>query len=185
MDAVLDEAVLVFRERGFHATSLNDLIAATKLANGSLYKAFGDKRAVFLAAFDRYTERRSARVKQLLGREQSGLDKIRALVGFYADSAYGVEGRLGCLVVGSATDLATFDTDVARRVTTALQHLKALLHELIMLGQSDGSVASEVEPKACAHALLCLLQGLRVAGKIGQTRLEAVALVDQAMRLLA
>jgi AcrR family transcriptional regulator len=53
MDVALDRAVLVFRERGYHATSIGDLSEAMKLASGSLYKAFGDKRAIFLAAFER------------------------------------------------------------------------------------------------------------------------------------
>src|SRR5262245_39754798 len=53
LDAALDKSVRVFRERGYHATSIADLTEAMKLASGSVYKAFKDKRAVFLAAFDR------------------------------------------------------------------------------------------------------------------------------------
>ncbi|WP_428115063.1 TetR/AcrR family transcriptional regulator, partial [Bradyrhizobium sp.] len=60
MDKALDRAIGVFRERGFHATSIGDLKDATDLTAGSIYKAFKDKRAVFLAAFDRYTSLRNA-----------------------------------------------------------------------------------------------------------------------------
>ena len=52
MDKALDQAIRVFSEQGYHATSIGDLIDAMGLASGSIYKAFRDKRAVFLAAYD-------------------------------------------------------------------------------------------------------------------------------------
>ena len=88
-------------------------------------------------------------------------------------------------MAGSATELATFDAEMAARVTDNLRSLEAFLHQIIVLGQSDGSIPPGIDAKACAHTLLCVLQGLRVAGKAGQTRSEALAVVDQAVRLLA
>ena len=185
MEAALDGALLVFRERGYHAASLEDLSSAMKLTTGSIYKAFSDKRAIFLAAFDRYTHLRNTRLRGLLDAAGNGLDKLRALLGFYAEASYGIEGRRGCLVVGSATELATFDSDMAARVTRALQRLETLLRDLIRLGQSDGSIPARIDADATARALLCLLQGFRVIGKLGRTRAEMTAAVDQALRLLA
>jgi TetR/AcrR family transcriptional regulator, transcriptional repressor for nem operon len=71
-EAALDRALLVFRERGYHAASLHDLGSAMKLTAGSIYKAFSDKRAIFLAAFDRYTDLRNAKLQQLLEAEAKG-----------------------------------------------------------------------------------------------------------------
>ena len=44
---VIDVAARVFAEKGYHATSIDDLVAATGLQRGSLYKAFGSKRSLF------------------------------------------------------------------------------------------------------------------------------------------
>ena len=46
-------AARLFVERGYEATSIDDLVAATGLHRGSLYKAFGSKRGIFLAALSR------------------------------------------------------------------------------------------------------------------------------------
>src|SRR6516162_9158378 len=62
MNAALDHAIRVFREQGYNATSIPDLIAAMGLASGSIYKAFRDKRAVFLAAFDRHVVLRKEQI---------------------------------------------------------------------------------------------------------------------------
>jgi len=183
-DAALDAALLVFRERGYHAASLGDLRAVMRLTTGSIYKAFADKRAIFLAAFERYTRLRAAALREALEAEQTGHDKLRAMLRFYAEASHDSEGRLGCLVVGSATELAVLDAEVAAAVTAAVQRIEATLRDLIALGQADGSLPVAIDADAAARSLLCLLQGFRLVGKLGRTRAEMMAAADHAMRLL-
>ncbi len=139
MEAALDKAARVFRERGYHATSIADLTGAMELASGSVYKAFKDKRAVFLAVFDREAGVRGEKLHRMISAAKFGRDRVRAALTFYAKSSYGVEGRRGCLVVGSAAELVTFDAEVAQRVTAALHRNEKLMADLIRQGQADGS----------------------------------------------
>ena len=185
MEAALDGAVLVFRERGYHSASLADLGPAMKLANGSIYKAFSDKRALFLAAFDRYIARRTTALQQILDAQTCGLDKLQAMLAFYAEASSGAEGRHGCLVVGSAAEMSTYDPEMAGKVTAALQRVEVRMRDLIQLGQADGSIPASVDAEAVATTLLCVLQGLRVVGKVGRSRVALMVAVNQAMRLLA
>ncbi|MBI1204305.1 MAG: TetR family transcriptional regulator [Rhodopseudomonas sp.] len=184
-DVALDRALLVFRERGYHAASMGDLSAAMKLTAGSIYKAFADKRAIFLAAFDRYVDLRHAQLQPLLDAERNGFGKLRALLRFYAETSHDLEGRRGCLVISGAAELATFDKEMAARVTAALQRVETLLRDLIGRGQADGSVPAALDRNATARALLCLVQGLRVVGKVGRSRADMIAAADRALQLLA
>ena len=111
--AALDGAVQVFRERGYHAASLADLCATMRLANGSIYKAFRDKRAVFLAAFDRCIALRASQLRLAAEAEALGRDKVRAMLTCYVEVSPGDEGRRGCLVMASADELSTYDPDMA------------------------------------------------------------------------
>ena len=185
MDAALDAALIVFRDRGYHAASLAELGAAMNLTVGSIYKAFSDKRAIFIAAFDRYTELRKGELNRRLERTRSGLEKVRAMLVFYAESSHGPEGRLGCLVVGSITELSMFDAEISSRLVASLRRVKMQFRDFIELGESDGSVSANIDPEASASLLLSLVQGFRVVGKTGRTRAEVMAAVDEAMRLLA
>ena len=184
MDVALDAAVRVFRERGYHAASLSDLGTAMKLTPGSIYKAFDDKRAIFLGAFERYIDIRRSQLRPLLEAEADGLGKLRAMLTFYAETSHDAEGRLGCLVAGSTTELSTFDPELAARVTAALAQLEATIRDLIHVGQADGSVPPGIDAAATAAALLCLLEGMRVVGKAGRTRKQMMAVVGQGLRLL-
>ena len=184
MDAALDAALRVFSERGYHATSISDLTEAMGLASGSIYKAFKDKRGVFLAAFDRYRAVRRGLLDAELASVETGRDKLHTLITFFAGSSHGEIGRQGCLVVGSAGDLALFDEEAAERVATAFMTDEALLAALIRLGQTDGSISSDVDVSATSLALLCLTKGMRVIGKTGRSGEEMAAAAEAAMKLV-
>ncbi len=155
-----------------------------ELASGSVYKAFKDKRAVFLAAFDREAMMRGKKLRQIISTAKSGRDRLHNALIFYAESSHGMEGKRGCLIVGTAAELATFDDDVAQRVKTALRRAETLMVELIRRGQEDGSIPNAIESRVTGRLMLCLLQGMRVIGKTGRSRAEMPAVADAAMRLL-
>lgn len=91
---------------------------------------------------------------------------------------------MGCLVVSCASELATFDPEVAKKVAAAMDTNEAVLRDLIEQGKKDGSVPAHIDGRATARLLLCLVQGMRVVGKTGRTRDEMVAAVGVAMKTL-
>ncbi|RIZ35923.1 transcriptional regulator [Pseudomonas aeruginosa] len=184
MDEALDKAVRVFCERGYHATSITDLASAMELASGSIYKAFKDKRAVFVAAFDHYKAVRDAQLRETIQRGANGRERLRNALDFFAASSYGAQGKLGCLVVSGASELATFDAEIAQRVTGSLERSETMLRELLRQGQNDGSIPSTLDSQATARLMLCVLQGMRVIGKSGRSKKDMQAVADAAMKLL-
>lgn len=184
IEEALDKAIGVFRERGYHATSIGDLAAAMELASGSIYKAFKDKRAIFIAALDRYVSLRGQQLQQRLQDAPTGREKLQITLAFYAESASDTEGRRGCLIVGSAAELATFDPEVADRIKDALMNNERSIVAQVRQGQSDGSITNTADPLAIARLMLCITQGMRVLGKAGQTREEMTAIVAVAMKTL-
>ncbi len=181
---VLDGAVRIFRERGYNATSIADLSLATGLAAGSIYKAFKDKRGLFLAAFDRYVEEGDALRRLAFQNGGNGRDKLKSLLGLYANASSGAEGIRGCLVAGSTIELATMDAATARQVKAAHARTEQLLVRTIREGQVDGSINAAIDSGASAGLMLCILQGMRVVGKTGRSRDDMNALVELAMKVL-
>ena len=184
LEHALDKAVRVFCERGYHATSITDLCTAMHLTPGSIYKAFKDKRAIFLAALDRQKSTRDTALQQHLDTACSGRDKVRALLMSYVGISCGLDGPNGCLVVGTAVELAIFDPEIAQRIVASLSGREKLLTELIRAGQCDGSIARTVDVDAVPRLMLCLLQGLMVVGKLSPAYADMCAVVDVAMKVL-
>ena len=184
MDEALDQAIRVFCEQGYNATSIGDLIEAMGLASGSIYKAFKDKRAVFLAALDRHIVLRKEQIAAAARSSKPARERLRDVLAHFVEVSKGVEGRRGCLVVGSAVELAILDREVAARVNASIAKNEAFLGELIREGQADGSIPAGIDPEATARVMVCLTQGLRVVGKSGRAPQDTAAAVDIAMKLL-
>ena len=53
-EEAIQKAMQVFWEHGYEGASLPDLLAGMGLTRGSLYKAFKDKKSLFLLVLDRY-----------------------------------------------------------------------------------------------------------------------------------
>lgn len=165
-DLALDNAMTVFREKGFHAASVSDLSQAMNLTAGSIYKAFTDKRTLFLNVFERYTSLRNAQLCHQIEGLTTGRERIAEVLRFYLKSSHEIEGRRGCLVVAGTVELLTFDNEVATLVRQAITRNKAFLTSLIEQGQHDGSVSATLDPDAASMLMLYIVLGMRVAGKV-------------------
>jgi AcrR family transcriptional regulator len=184
IDAALDKAIAVFSELGYQGASIAELKNAMQLASGSLYKAFRNKRDIFLAAFDRYKLLRDAALRESIGTDGSGRDRLGRYLMHYAEGSHGSNGRKGCLVIGSAVELALFDDEAARRIEAAMTRNEAMIASLIREGRADGSINKGLDAASAARMMLCLTQGLKVVGRTGCERELALGAVAVAMKAL-
>lgn len=180
METVLERVIDVFSGRGYHGTSMAELVAATGLAWGSLYKAFGDKPSLFLAAFDHYVRTRLDLLRERVDTADSGLARLREALLFYVESSEGETGRRGCLSVTVAAELATYDEAIACRVRNAFLTTERIVLDLVRDGQDDGSIRTDLDPAACGRFLLCFLKGMRVVGTLAPSREGLLAAVELA-----
>ncbi|WP_346830843.1 TetR/AcrR family transcriptional regulator [Pseudomonas abietaniphila] len=183
-DAVLDKAVLRFTEHGYHGSSISDLQIALGLTAGSIYKAWGDKRGLFLAALERYIEVRTRSIGDCLAGCLSARDKIQALMEQYVQLSIGKSGRSGCLVVETAVELAVSDAEIAERVAAQQKSREMQLKRLIEAAQIEGSVNSDLDSVSVARLMLAVQQGMRVLGKTGTSSKAMNSMVHELMRLL-
>lgn len=182
LDDAARAAMQVFWDHGYEAASLPDLIAGTGLSRGSLYKAFGDKKGLLLAALDQYTAAGLKATADLLSQPGSARQAIRASLQRYIDLSLGEKGRRGCLVVAMTTEMA-HDPDIAERTGRMFRRLQQLYAGAIVRGQASGEFP-ECDEQGIARFLVCQIQGMRVLGKTGVTRADLDAMVDTTMRLL-
>lgn len=181
-DAARD-AMNVFWDRGYEGASLPDLIEGTGLSRGSLYKAFGDKKGLLLAALDIYTSEGLKTTADILSQPGLVKDAIRQSLLRHALASADEAGRRGCLVVAMATEMAAHDPEVAQRTQRMFQRTRQLYASAIIRGQAAGEI-SEGDEQAKAHFLVAHIQGMRVLGKTGVCETDMIALVDTALCIL-
>src|ERR671936_3062653 len=78
-DVALGKALDLFRKRGFAATSLDDLSAATGMNRPSLYGAFGDKRELYIKSYQRYRDDARAAMIDIFRNEQPLRERLKRI----------------------------------------------------------------------------------------------------------
>ena len=174
----------VFWTRGYHATSLTDLLEGTGLSKGSLYKAFGDKKSLFLKALDCYAEAGLKELGETLATPGPVTQAIRAALTIYVPLSAGITGRRGCMVMATAAEMLPHDAEVGARIQDAFRRIQALLTSAVRRGQSAGEIGIGQDAPDVARFLTCQIEGMRLLGKVGATRQEMTAVVEAAMRSL-
>jgi TetR/AcrR family transcriptional repressor of nem operon len=164
-DVVLDRAMRLFWSRGYEATSIRHLVDRMGIQRGSLYGAFGDKRALFFAAIDRYDRVMTAKLLATLDAPGSGLGAIRRFFRLKVDAAQERGRPRGCLVTNSATELASRDRGTASRIGATLDKIEASFLRAVVRGQKAGEIDPARDPRALARFLTSSAQGLSVMAK--------------------
>ena len=176
---VLDRAMRVFWSRGYEAASISHLVDRMGIQRGSLYEAFGDKRALFLAAIDRYDRVVSAELLACLAEPASGVGAIQAFFQRKIELSLEPGRPRGCLVTNSATELGSRDRGAASRVGSVLAKMEAAFHRAVVRAQAAGEIDPLRDPRALARFLTSSAQGLSVMAKTFPDRavLEDIAAV--------
>jgi len=164
-DQVLTEAMLCFWHRGYGATSMKDLQAATGLTPGSIYNSFNSKDGLFLCALDHYIEQVVGhRVNEHLleGDPIAGIEAY--FFECFRDSDE--ENQQGCLLINTSTELGPHDEVVRAHVVKGMQVAQRGLQKAVERAQREGQIKAEVDAKARARHLGLLLNGMLVQAKI-------------------
>ncbi|HUW74269.1 MAG TPA: TetR/AcrR family transcriptional regulator [Methyloceanibacter sp.] len=179
VDEALDRAMGVFWIKGYEGASLQDLLKAMRIARGSLYKAFDDKRSIYLAALDRYdrTEVEEGIAYLCDPKAGDGLARIRDMLEDSKKDAL----RRGCFMCNAAIDQARFDPKVEAKVTAMLRRLEVAI--AVALKQSrKGARWSAKRRAATASFILNTYMGLRVLARSGYPAKDLQAIIDSALR---
>ena len=184
LETAARDTMKVFWDRGYVRASLPDLIAGTGLSRESLYKAFGDKKGLLLAALGLYMCDGLRETAGLLSQPGSATNAIKASLLRYARLSSGEPGRRGCLVVSLATEMAAYDNDVAEKTERMFKRLQQLYVETIIRAQENGELPEHNE-FVMARFLVCQIEGMRVLGKTGASETEMLELVECTMNRLS
>ena len=176
---VLGAASERFRTRGYAGTSLDDLVDATGLQRPSLYAAFGDKRAIYLATLDRTIERAGKGFDRLIAAGLPLRDSLQAMFRTVIDGyRTGETGPSGCIMVSTSAASAVDDAEIRERLAAFLKMEDDKIEQLL---------TAHGDPKAHAHARLATatIHSLSVRARAGASLEDLDALAAECVELIA
>jgi TetR/AcrR family transcriptional repressor of nem operon len=184
-EAVLCAAREQFWATGYAATSVDDILAVTGLGKGSLYGAFGGKRALFHRVFDDYCTQVVERVRHDLdGPDDEAFARLTAHVRAVASATAADTAHRGCLLAKGTAELAEHDPAIAARGLRTFDALQELLAADIQACQRHNDINADADPQQLAALLLAVLRGIEALGKAGKNTETLHTIADTALAVL-
>lgn len=180
-EQAIEQAMLLFWEHGYEATSLNDLTAALNVTPSSIYTAFGDKKGLFIAAVHCYAsgpDNAEAIIQRAATGQEAALGLLRA-------AAFGFTGECtprGCLMASSAISCSAMAQDVKIALAEMRRAIEVRLRDKIKGSLKDGSLPKGTDPAALAAHTMAVIQGMSTLARDGASRATLVKVVDSAMK---
>jgi TetR/AcrR family transcriptional repressor of nem operon len=169
-EVALDRAMAVFWSKGYEAASIEDLVVRMGIQRGSLYGTFGDKRALFLAALDRYEHVVARPLFDVLETPGSGLEAIRRFFRLKIEGSLDRRRPPGCLLTNSAVEVSRRDRSATAKVGASLAELEEAFFRALVRAREAGEVAVTRDLRAFARFLTSSAQGLSVMAKAAPER---------------
>jgi len=183
IDEALECAMNVFWARGYEGASLQDLLDAMNIARGSLYKAFQDKRSIYLAALDRYDRTEIQRAMDVLRNPSIG-DAATRIRLFLEDARAAVirrHDRRGCFLCNAAVDQGSMDAEVQTKVRAMTKRMESAV--FAALGACPQTARWPAKHRArTALTLINAYLGLRVLARSGAAARELAAIIDMTLK---
>lgn len=159
---VIENLMNVFWDKGYEATTMQDLVKASGLLKGSLYGAFGDKQALYMTALKHYNRTRIQACIDILNGEGGARQKVARLFDNVIESTKRGLFAGGCLLCNASLEKAVSDREVKNEIKTTIRRLKvALMDAIKMAGVKEDQAAS------LAAFIVSAYFGTRVLAKAG------------------
>ena len=159
---VIENLMRVFWEKGYEATSMQDLVKASGLLKGSLYGAFGDKHALYMAALKHYDRTQIQGGIDMLTGDGSPRQKIARLFDSVIESTKSGVFAGGCLLCNASLEMAAVDREVKAEVKTTIRRLKVAIMDAI-----GEKIDNQEKCASLAAFIISSYFGARVLAKSG------------------
>ncbi len=161
---IVEAAAPIFNERGYDGASMADLMAATGLKKGGIYRHFSSKEELAAAAFD-YTWKAAQNLRLVnIDETASGTDQLKQLIANFVNYRGPVSG--GCPILNTAVDADDGNALLRTRVRKALRNWVARIETIVAKAAERSEIRAEADPKAVATLIVATLEGALMISRL-------------------
>src|SRR5213595_869460 len=182
-EVALGKALDLFRKGGFAATSLDDLSAATGMNRPSLYGAFGDKRELYIKAYQRY--RADAAMIDIFKHPQPIRRRLERIYAVALDIYLsGDAGPRGCFTVMTAASEAVADPEIRALVLEGFSELDKAFAVCFRLAKEKRELTNSADPMVLAQLASATIHTIAIRARARVPRKELEAIVKGSINVM-
>jgi AcrR family transcriptional regulator len=148
-EGILEAAARIFSEKGFHATSMQDIAEAVQLQKASLYHHFSSKQEILVEILDEALDLINNRLEIVRSQSLSADEKLRQAMVSYLQTITENQNLAAVLLL----EIRSVDPELKARQASRREKFESLWKDLIIEGKQQG-IFNNVDPSLTGRAIL-------------------------------
>jgi TetR/AcrR family transcriptional regulator, transcriptional repressor for nem operon len=166
---IIEQSAPIFNKQGYAGTALSDLMDATGLGKGGIYRHFASKEELAAEAFDyAWSQARSVRAAGV-DETPDAVDRLRRMIDNFVELRTGLVPG-GCPLLNAAIDSDDGNPVIRERAREALRGWQARVAKVIRDGRTRGAIRKTVKPDELAALVISQLEGALMISRLNGSR---------------
>lgn len=161
---IVSEAAALFNKQGFAGSSMADLMEATGLEKGGIYRHFSSKEEVAAEAFDYAWQAATDARMHDLDSVPNSVDRLKRFIANFVERRSPVPG--GCPLLNTAIEADDGSPLMRERALHALRQWQSRLSSITAAGIKQGEIRKGTSPKRVATLIISSLEGALMISRL-------------------
>ncbi|UWZ86790.1 TetR/AcrR family transcriptional regulator [Occallatibacter riparius] len=176
---IIELAAPLFNQLGYAGCSMQDIMAATGLEKGGLYRHFSSKEELAEEAF-RYSVSRVMNLRwDGVDEVEGAVEQVQFMVRRFVEVRSTIPG--GCPVMNTAIEADDGNPVLRKLAREALQQWKQKIATIVEAGIERKEIKADVEPRRIANSVIAALEGAQMISRLegsSEAMHDAKAMLD-------
>ena len=183
-DEVLTKAMNLFWKKGYHATSIQDLVDHLGINRGSIYATFIGKDELYQEAVTLYRSQNAEGLKLFLQNYQTVKLGIKALMHRNLNEVKCDPDRKGCFIVNCVSEYLPTHNEASEIISENKSIFINTMTNYIQSGIDDGQISTDSNARSLANLIFTFFSGMMVVSKTSTDFTEIEKNIEMVLELL-
>jgi TetR/AcrR family transcriptional regulator, transcriptional repressor for nem operon len=156
---IIEKAAALFNRKGFAGASVSDIMQATGLKKGGIYRHFESKEALAVEAFDFSIRQMADRFVLALEGKERARERLSAILEVYSRVPAEPPVPGGCPILNASVEHDDGNPLLRAHARDAMDGLRRLIRHTLRRGVERGEVRPGVEVEGVASMIVASLEG--------------------------
>ncbi|NML39082.1 TetR/AcrR family transcriptional regulator [Chitinophaga sp. G-6-1-13] len=148
----LEKARDLFWEKGYHATSIHDIVDRMGLNRSSVYNSYGNKQQLFLKCLESYAALKATQYRHAGKNAPSAFEALSFTIRDVVEQT--MKDKKACLIVRTVFELGNEEPAISSFIKKNAEVLESIFRELVIKAKAEGELKNEASPDMLARYIL-------------------------------
>jgi len=174
---IIEQAAPLFNKFGLSGVSIKDIMAATDLQKGGIYRHFDSKEEIAIAAFDHNYRTLTIHLTEGLSDMPDARTRLLTFLGNFTQVPTLLDG--GCALLNTAIEHDDGNPILRERARAALREWRKTLHQILQKGMQTGVFRPALDIESIATLYIAALEGSVMMSRLTDDHQQIQQVIDQ------